>query len=65
VQGATSVNWGTQSAGDVPVPHRYDNSRTADRAVWRPGTGEWRVRLGAGVTVKHKVAGPYEVSAIG
>jgi len=34
-----TVNWGT--AGDIPVPGRYDNNTTTDFAVYRPSTGYW------------------------
>jgi hypothetical protein len=33
--------------------------------VWRPRTGEWRLLVGGGLTVKHKVSGPDQVPALG
>lgn len=44
-EGVEPVQWGTQLAGDRPVPGDYDGDGRMDYAFWRPATGTWWVRF--------------------
>lgn len=48
-QGAMlSVQWGSGSVGDVPVPGDYDGDGKTDFAIYRPSAGAWWVLKSSG-----------------